>query len=244
VALDVLFFSAGLRTPLLALLALRRPRTLALVLIPFAPLIALSALLGPSLDPDGRVGLRALAVVPGLLFAPFFARVIGGRVDRSGALLAGTIAVAFLLNALAGPGTFGELQNGFLAFVVGAAVVATVPMLPAAVRMLGEVAGYGAFGALAVANVVSTAQGFDPLAFAAGTLMFVAAAVTAAITARLLRVEVTSALAASGSRDFGVATGLAIGAGGPGAAAAPQGFGIALLVVAVILVARNRRKAR
>jgi hypothetical protein len=239
----VLFFSAGLRTPLLALMALRRPRTLALVLVPYAPALALNALLGPLLSVDARIGLRALAVMPGLLFAPLLARSIGGRADRAGALVAGTMVVAFALNAVGGAGAFGQLQNGFLAFVIGAAVVATIPMLPATARMLGEIAGYVAFGSLAVVNVVSSVQDFDPLAFAAGAVLFASIAGTAAVAARLMGVEPASALAGSGSRDVAVATGLAVGAGGPGAAVAPQGFGILLLVVSVIL-ARNRGKAR
>ena len=240
----MLFFSAGLRTPLLALLALRRPRTLALVLVPYAPALAVNALLGPLLPAAGRIGLRALAVMPALLFAPLLARATGGRADRAGALLAGTMAVAFALNALGGAVVFGELQNGFLAFVIGATVVAMVPMLPAPARVLGELAGYAAFGALAVVNVVSSAQDFDPLTFVAGAVLFAATAGTAAIAARLLGVEPESAIAGSGSRDFGVATGLAVTAGGPGAAAAPQGFGILLLAIAYVLVRRNRGKAR
>ena len=240
----MLFFSAGLRTPLLALLALRRPRTLALVLVPYAPAIGVSALLGPLLSADGQIGLRALAVMPGLLFAPLLARSIGGRADRAGAQVAGTVVVAFALNALGGAVAFAQLQNGFLAFVIGAAVVATVPMLPTAARRLGEIAGYVAFGILAIVNVVSSAQDFDPLAFAAGAVLFVAIAGTAFVAARFMGVDPASALAGSGSRDFGAATGIAVSAGGPGAAAAPEGFGIVLLIVAAILVLRNRRKAR
>ena len=170
------------------------------MLVPYVPALAVNALLGPLLPADGRIGLRALAVMPGLLFAPLFARAIGGRADRAGALLAGTIAVAFALNALGGAVVFGELQNGFLAFVIGATIVAMVPMLPAPARTLGEVAGYAAFGALAVVNVVSSAQDFDALSFAAGVALFAATAGSAALAARLLGVEPESAIAGSGSR--------------------------------------------
>ena len=117
-------------------------------------------------------------------------------------------------------------------------------MLPAPLRTIGELAGYAAFGALAVVNVVSSAQDFDALSFVAGAVLFAATAGAAAVAARVLGVEPESAIAGSGSRDFGVATGLAVTAGGPGAAAAPQGFGIFVLVVAFVLVRRNRRKAR
>lgn len=239
----MLFFSAGLRTPLLALLALRRPRTLALVLVPYAPAIAVTALLGPLLSADGRIGLGALTVVPGLLLGPPLARSIGGRADRAGALMTGTLAAAFALHTLGGAVAFGQLQNGFLAFVIGASIVATVPMLPALFRAIGEIAGYAAFAVLVAIAVVDSATGVDPAAVAAGGALFVAVAGTAVLAARLLRVEPESALAGSGSRDIGIAAGLAVSAGGPGAASAPLGFGILLLLVSAALV-WNRRKAR
>src|SRR5207245_549196 len=113
-------------------------------------------------------------------------------------LLAGRLAVAFALNALGGAVVFGELQNGFLAFVIGATIVAMVPMLPAPARTLGEVAGYAAFGALAVVNVVSSAQDFDALSFAAGVALFAATAGSAALAAPLLGVEPESAIAGAG----------------------------------------------
>lgn len=198
--------------------------------------------IGPQLSDDARLGLRALVVAPALLFAPLLAGGIGGRADRAGALTIGTLAVAFLLNTTGGA-PFAELQNAFLAFLVGAGIIATVPMLPEGARRLADVAGSAAFGLLVLVAVAYGATSLDPIGLAAGALLFVTTAGTAAIVARAVGVEVPSALAGAGTRDFAVAAGLAVSAGGPGSVVAPLGFGVAVGAVSLLL-ARNRRKAR
>ena len=229
----------GLRTPLLALLALRRAKNLAVVVLPYGAGLLVVTLLGPTLaDPD-RIGLAAVAIAPALLAAPALAEATGGRMDRSGALLVGTIGMWWILSLVRG--SFGPAQNAMLAFIVGAGITSAVPMLPEIVRRIVRRAGDVAFVVLA-AIAVTAAGALDASNGGAAIALFVAVAGAAAIAARIGSVDVPSALAGAGSRDPAVATALAVAAGG--STAIPLASGVLLLALSAILALRNRRKPR
>jgi len=239
----VLFFSVGLRTPMLALLALRRLRNLSLVAVPYAPGLLLVALLGPSLGETDRAGLLAVAAAPALLSAPALATAMGGRMDRAGALLVGTIAASFALSLTRAGASGGAMQNAMLAFVVGAGVTSVVPMLPSVartfVKRLGDLA-------LVVLLAVAIAGGpaLGPAAALAALALFATTISAAALVARIAGVDVRSAIAGAGTRDPAVATALAVTLAGPGAGGIPLYSAALLLVLGAAFVAVNRRKAR
>ena len=228
---------------MLALLALRRLRNLALVVLPYGPGLLLVALLGPALTDSDRAGLLAVAIAPALLSAPALATAMGGRMDRAGALLVGTIAASFVLSLVRAGAAGGAMQNAMLAFVVGAGVTSMAPMLPAvartAVQRLGDV---GSVVLLAVAIVGGPSLG--PTAALAALALFVTTIGVAALVARIAGVDVRSAIAGAGTRDPAVATALAATIAGPGAGGIPLYSAALLLVFGAAFVAVNRRKAR
>jgi len=228
-----------LRTPLLALLALRRAKNLAVVVLPYGAGLVLVAVLGPSLADADRVGLVAVAIAPALVAAPSLAGAVGGRMDRAGALLVGTIAMWWILSLVRG--SFGPAQNAMLAFVVGAAITSAVPMLPEIVRTAVRRLGDAAFIVLAAIAVIG-ATAVDPVNVLAAVALFVAVVGAVVLAARIGGVDIPSALAGAGSRDPAVATALAVAAGG--STAIPLYSGILLLSLSAALVLRNRRKPR
>lgn len=238
----MLIFSAGLRTPLLALLALRRLRNIAQVVLPYAPGLVLVPLFGPSLGEADRAGLLAVAVAPALLSAPALATAMGGRMDRAGALLVGTIAASFILS-LTRSATPCAMQNAMLAFVVGAGVTSVVPMLPSIARTSVQRLGDAAFIVL-LAVAIAGGPALDAAAALAALALFVTTIGTAALVARIAGADLRSAIAGAGTRDPAVATGLAVAFGGPAAAGIPLYSAALLLVLGAAFVAVNRRKAR
>jgi hypothetical protein len=87
-ALTLYYFTTGTRTPLLALLSLRRPRNLAPIVLAYAALGFLAVIVG-----DPVVAILALAPSP--LIGPALARIVGAREETVGALLTGTIVLSF-----------------------------------------------------------------------------------------------------------------------------------------------------
>lgn len=239
----MLFFSAGLRTPLLALLALRRLRNIALVALPYAPGLVLVPLLGPALGESDRAGLLAVVAAPALFSAPALATAMGGRMDRAGALLVGTIAASFVLSLTRGGPAGGAMQNAMLAFVVGAGLAAAVPMLPSIVRTFVQRLGDAALLVLLAVAVVGGPSLGLPVAVVAVTL-FGATVGVAALVARVAGVDLRSAIAGAGTRDPAVATALAVTIAGPGAGGIPLYSAALLLLLGAAFVAANRRKAR
>ena len=228
---------------MLALLSLRRLRNLALVVLPYGPGLLLVALLGPSLSDVDRAGLLAVAVAPALLSAPALATAMGGRMDRAGALLVGTIAASFVL-ALARAGAAGSpMQNAMLAFVVGAGVISIVPMLPSSARTAAQRLGDLGFVVLLGVAVIG-GPSLDAAGAVAALVLFVATVGAALLLARLTRTDARSAIAGAGTRDPAVATALALALGGPGATGIPLYSAALLLVLGAALAAANRRKAR
>jgi hypothetical protein len=239
----LLFFSAGARTPLLALLSLRRLRNLALVVLPYGPGLLLVAVLGPSLTEPDRAGLLAVAIAPALLTAPALSTAMGGRMDRAGALLVGTIAASFILTLSRAGAAGGAMQSAMFAFVVGAGVVSVVPMLPAVARTTVQRLGDIAFSVIIAVAILGSPALSAGGALAAAAL-FGATVVAAAIVARVAGVELRSAIAGAGTRDPAVAIALAVALGGPGAAGVPIYSAALLLVLGAAFVAANRRKTR
>ncbi len=235
----MLFFAVGLRTPLLALLALRRAKNLAVVVLPYGAGLLVVTLLGPTLSDADRIGLAAVAIAPALLAAPSLARATGGRMDRAGALLVGTIAMWWILSLVRG--SFGPAQNAMLAFIVGAGITSAVPMLPEILRTVVRRLGDAAFIVL-VAIAATGAVAFDATNALAAIALFVAIVGAVLLAARVGGVDVPSALAGAGSRDPAVATALAVAAGG--STVIPLFSGILLLALSAGLGLRNRRKPR
>ncbi|HEY8862335.1 MAG TPA: hypothetical protein VIN37_09690, partial [Candidatus Limnocylindria bacterium] len=66
-------------------------------MLPYGLALAVVALVGPSLSDPDRLGLTAVAFAPALLTAPALATAIGGRMDRAGALVVGSIGMWLVL---------------------------------------------------------------------------------------------------------------------------------------------------
>jgi hypothetical protein len=195
--------------------------------------------LGPTLADADRIGLAAVAIAPALLAAPALAAATGGRMDRSGALLVGTIGMWWLLSLVRG--SFGPAQNAMFAFIVGAGITSAAPMLPEIVRTFVLRVGDVAFIVLALIAMTG-AGGLDAANGGATIALFVAVVGAAVLAARIGGVDVSSALAGAGSRDPAVATALAAAAGG--STAIPLYSGVLLLALSAALALRNRRKPR
>jgi len=159
--------------------------------------------------------------------------------DRSGALLVGTIGMWWILSLVRG--AFGPAQNAMFAFIVGAGITSAVPMLPEIVRTIVRRLGDVAFLVLA-AVAVTGATGLDVTNGLVAFALFAAVVGAALVAARIGGVDVPSALAGAGSRDPAVATALAVAAGG--STAIPLSTGILLLALSATLALRNRRKPR
>lgn len=211
--------------------------------LPYAPGLLLVAWLGPVLGTPERAGLLAVAVSPALLSAPALATAVGGRMDRAGALLLGTIAASFVLvltrAAVAGP----TVQGALLAFAIGAGVTSAIPMLPSIARSIVQRLGDLAFVALIVLGLIGGASLGAPAAIAAAALVLATAA-TAALVARVAGVDPRSAFAGAGTRDPAVAVALAVALGGPSATGVPLYAALVLAALSALVVALNRRKAR
>jgi hypothetical protein len=214
-------------------------KNLAVVVLPYGAGLLIVAAIGPALPEADRIGLAAVAIAPALLAAPALAGAIGGRMDRSGALLIGTIAMWWILSLVRG--SFGPAQNAMLAFIVGAGITSALQMLPELVRTVVRRLGDAAFIVLA-AIAVTGANPFDVTIVLAALALVAAVAGAALLVARIGGVDVPSALAGAGSRDPAVATALVVASGG--STAIPLYTGILLLALSAALALWNRRKPR
>jgi hypothetical protein len=209
--------------------------------LPYGAALGVVGLVGPTLPDGDRLGLTAVAVAPALLSGSALATAIGGRMDRTGALVVGSIGMWIVLMLTRGSDAAAAAQGAMLPFILGAAVTSVVPMLPELVRTIAQRIGDAAFLVL-IAIAVSGAGGLNAENGLAALALFAAVAGTAAIVARIGGVDLASAFAGAGSRDPAVATGLAIALGG--SVAIPLYAGILLLASSAVLALRNRRKAR
>jgi len=115
--------SHGARTPFLAVLALRRPRVLLVVLVPAIVLVVAARLAGSIVDPPTAIGMLALASAPGALALGPQAGTLGGRRDTAGAFLLGTMVVWVVLVVIGAPGGSAALP-GIQSFALAAGVAA------------------------------------------------------------------------------------------------------------------------
>jgi hypothetical protein len=209
--------------------------------LPYGVALAVVALVGPALPEPDRLGLTAVAVAPALLTAPALATAIGGRMDRAGALVVGSIGMWLVLTLTRGPAAAAAAQGAMLPFILGAGVTSIVPMLPQLVRTVAQRVGDLAFLVL-IAIALSGAGELNAANGLAALALSVAIAATTGVVARIGGVDLRSALAGAGSRDPAVATGLAIAVGG--SVAIPLYSGLLLLAGSAVLTLWNRRKAR
>jgi hypothetical protein len=209
--------------------------------LPYGAALGVVALIGPALPDADRLGLAAVAFAPALLTGPALAAAIGGRMDRTGALVVGSIGMWLGLTLTRGPAAAAAAQGAMLPFILGAGVTSVVPMLPELVRTIAQRIGDAAFVVL-IAIAVSGAGGLNAPNGLAALALFAAVGASAVIVARIGGVDLGSALAGAGSRDPAVATGLAVALGG--SVAIPLYCGILLLAGSAVLALRNRRKPR
>ena len=234
-ALTLYFFTTGTRTPLLALLALRRPRNLAAIALPYAGLGLVAVIVG---DPVVAI----LALSPSPLIGPALARIVGAREETVGALLTGTIVLSFPLLLAAIPGLGPNVNIGLFAFVIGAALAGAVPMFRDLVLPIVDGARYVALAIILGAAGVAALSFVDPRAVGVAALVLLVGALSAAIGALLFRGDGIAAAIGAGMRDPAVAAALAISAGLAGAAAVPLAYAalVALsLGVGKLVVARQ-----
>ena len=234
-ALTLYFFTTGTRTPLLALLALRRPRNLAAIALPYAGLGLVAVIVG---DPVVAI----LALSPSPLIGPALARIVGAREETVGALLTGTIVLSFPLLLAAIPGLGPNVNIGLFAFVIGAALAGAVPMFRDLVLPIVDGARYVALAIILGAAGVAALSFVDPRAVGVAALVLLVGTLSAAIGALLFRGDGIAAAIGAGMRDPAVAFALAISAGLAGAAAVPLAYAalVALsLGVGKLVVARQ-----
>lgn len=237
----MLYGAAGFRTPLLALLALRRIRNLALVVLPYAVgLLAVPFLAAGLREPD-RIGLAAMAIAPALLAGPALAARMGGRMDRVGALLVGSIGLSFVLALVRGGPSAATAQGTMLAFVVGAGVTSALPMLPPVVRTAIRLLGDAAVVVL-LAIAVARSDELGSATLIAVVALFGATVASAVVVARIGGVDLRSALLGAGTRDPAVGTALALA--GAGATVVPVVWTVLLAALLGTVALVNRRKPR
>ena len=234
-ALTLYFFTTGTRTPLLALLSLRRPRNLVPIVLAYATLGLLAVVLG-----DPVVAILALAPSP--LVGPALARLIGAREETVGALLTGTIVLSFPLLLAAIPGIGQQVNVALFAFVFGAALATSVPQFRDLILPIVDGARYVAVAIVLGAAGVAAIAFVDPRAVGVATLVLLVGAASAAIGAVLFGGSWLAAAIGAGTRDPAVAAGLAIGSGLAGGAAVALAYAALLalgLGVGKLLVARQ-----
>jgi hypothetical protein len=234
-ALTLYFFTTGVRTPLLALLALRRPRNLAAIVLPYAGLGLLAVIVG-----DPAVAILALAPSP--LIGPTLARFVAAREETVGALVTGTIVLSFPLLLAAIPGLAPNVNVALFAFVIGTALAGAVPTVRDAILPVFDGARYVALAVILGAAALMSLAFVDLRAVGVAALVLLVGTVSAAIGAALFGGNGLAAAIGGGMRDPVVAAALAIASGLAGAAAVPLAYA-ALLVLSLgvgkLLVARQ-----
>ncbi len=234
-ALTLYFFTTGTRTPLLALLALRRPRNLAPIVLAYAGLGLVAVVVG-----DPVVAILALAPSP--LIGPTLARFVGAREEMVGALLTGTIVLSFPLLLAAIPGIGQQVNVALFAFVIGTALASAVPLFRDLILPIVDGARYVALAIILGGAAIVAISFVDPRAVGVAALVLLVGTVSAAIGAMLFGGDGIAAAIGAGMRDPAVAAGLAIASGLAGGAAVPLAYAalVALsLGVGKLLVARK-----
>jgi hypothetical protein len=234
-ALTLYFFTTGTRTPLLALLALRRPRNLAAIVLPYAGLGLVAAIVS---DPVVAI----LALSPSPLIGPTLARFVGARTETVGALLTGTIVLSFPLLLASIPGLAPKVNVALFAFVIGTALAGAVPIFRDTMLAIIDGARYVAFAIILGAATLTAVSFVDLRAVGVAAVLLALGAVSAAIGALVFGGDGLAAAIGAGTRDPAVAAALAIASGLAGAAGVPLAYAALLalsLGVGKLLVARQ-----
>lgn len=234
-ALTLYFFTTGARTPLLALLALRRPRNLAPIVLAYAALGLVAIVVG---DPVVAI----LALSPSPLIGPALARLVAARAETVGALLTGTVVLSFPLLIAAIPGLAPNVNVALFAFVVGTALAGSLPTLRDVVLPIVDGARYVAVAIILGAAALAAVSFVDARAVGLAALVLLAGCVSAAIGAILFGGGGIAAAIGAGTRDPAVAAGIALTLGLAGAAAVPLAYAALLalsLGVGKLVVARQ-----
>jgi hypothetical protein len=234
-ALTLYFFTTGTRTPLLALLALRRPRNLAPIVLGYVALSLVAVIVG---DPVVAI----LALSPSPLIGPAVARFLNARAETVGALLTGTVVLSFPLVLAAIPGIAAQTNVALFAFVIGTAIAGAVPTMRDAVLPIIDGARYVALAVILGAAGLAALSFVDPRAIGIAAIVLLVGTASAAVGALLFGGDGLAAAMGAGTRDPAVAAGLAISAGFAGGAAVPLAYA-ALLALGIgigkLLVARQ-----
>jgi hypothetical protein len=234
-ALTLYFFTTGARTPLLALLALRRPRNLAPIVLAYAGLGLVAMIVG---DPVVAI----LALSPSPLIAPALARLVAAREETVGALLTGTIVLSFPLLIASIPGIAPNVNVALFSFVIGTVLAGSLPTLRDVVLPIVDGARYVAVAIILGGAALAALSFVDGRAVGVAALVLLVGWVSAAIGAILFRGDEIAAAIGAGSRDPAVTAGLAITLGLAGAAAVPLAYAALLalsLGVGKLVVARQ-----
>ena len=210
-----------------------------LVVAPYAATVPLAFAVSERLDPATSAGLLGLVLAPGALLAPAVVNAAGGRrADMAGALLLGTVVLSFVLVATR-PGAITLALTAAQAFAVASLVAGALPTvrdrLLALLRWAGHAAGLAVI-VLAAAGAPRADVATVAVALAAVAMLLGVAGVAALV----LRRDVFSALAATGTRDPIIATALAWSTGGAGATGVPIASAVILGIAAAALVIRRR----
>ncbi len=240
------FFTTGTRTPLIALLALRRPKNLVPILFAYAGLGLVAVIVR---DPAAAI----FALAPAPLVGPALARFARAREETVGALVTGTIGLSFplLIAAIPGVGALPDqmplplgpnVNIALFAFVIGAALASSVPLFRDAILPIVDGARYVALAAILGATAVTAVAFVDLRSVGVAALMLLVGTVCAAIGAILFGGDGIAAALGAGTRDPAVTAAFAISAGLAGGAAVPLAY-TALLVLSLgvgkLLIARQ-----
>jgi len=228
-------FTTGTRTPLIALLALRRPKNLAPIVLAYAALALVAVVVA---DPVAAI----LALAPAPLIGPALARFVRAREETIGALMTGTAVLSFPLLIAAIPGLGPNVNVALFAFVIGAALASSVPLFRDAILPIVDGARYVALAVILGAAAVTAVAFVDPRAVGVAALTLLVGTASAAIGAILFGGDGLAAAIGAGTRDPAVTAAFAIAAGLAGAAAVPLAYTalvVLSLAVGKLLVARQ-----
>ena len=225
----------GTKTPLLALLSLRRPRNLAPILLAYAGLGVVAVIVR---DPVVAI----LALSPSPLIGPSLARFVAARAETVGALLTGTIVLSFPLLMAAIPGLGPSVNIALFAFVIGTALAGSLPTLRDVLLPVFDGARYVAMAIILGGAGLAAVSLVDLRAVGVAALVLLVGVLTAASGAILFGGNGIAAAIGAGTRDPAVAAALAMSAGLAGAGSVPLAYAALLalsLGVGKLIVARQ-----
>jgi hypothetical protein len=201
--------------------------------------IPLAFAVSERLDSATSAGMVALVLAPGALLAPSVVNAAGGRrADMAGALVLGTIILSFVLVATR-PGATALALTAAQAFAVASLVAGALPTVRDRILVPLRWAGHAA-GLAVLLLAAASGPRLDAVSLAVALAAVAVLLVVAGATALVLRRDVFSALAATGTRDPIVATALVWSTGGADATGVPLASAVILGIVATALLIRRR----